>query len=104
MKENEIKSVLVFYSIENDAILDMKFNDIWEKFVLPKIEGVSCRNVFHFESTPEELSVMLKSKNIPIEIFSSIKSEFDLGANVVFISPVVGHPIDGLLAHNFLPH
>lgn len=104
MKEDEIKSALVFYSIEDDAILAMKYKDIWERFIVSKIEGVSCKNVFHSEMSPEELLSLLKSNNIPQELFENIKSEFDLGADIMFVKPVVGEPIDGFMADNFLSH
>ena len=104
MRDDEIKSVLIFYSIDDEAILNLKFKDIWEKFVIANIEGVSCRNVFHFEMSPEELSSLINSKNIPPKILKDIKSEFDLGANIMFVNPVVGEPIDGFMAHNFLSH
>ena len=104
MEENEIKSVLVFYSIEDDAILDMKFNDIWTDFVIAEAEGVRCTNVYHFELPTEELLHMVKGIDISSELFSDIKSEYELGANVMFVNPVVGSPIDGFLLFKFLSH
>jgi len=104
MNEDEIKSALVFYSIEDDSIVNMSINDIWNNFIIAKREGVSCRNVFHFEASPQELLSLMKSKNIDPKLFEDIKSEFDLGAQVMFVSPVVGDPIGGFLAHNFFSH
>ena len=104
MNENEIKSALVFYSIESDEIHNMSINDIWQNFIIAEREGVSCRNVFHFEASPQELLSLMKSKNIAPKLSEDIKSEFDLGAKVMFVSPIAGDPIGGFLAHIFLSH
>ena len=104
MAEKDIKSVLVFYSIEDDSIFDMAIKDIWTDFVISKIEGVRCTNVYHFELPTEELLHMVKGKDISSELFSDIKSEYELGANVMFVNPVVGNPIDGFLLSNYLSH
>ena len=104
MTDNDLKSVLAFYRIESDLIFDMSINDIWTDFVIAKVEGVSCSNVYHFELPTEELLTLVKSKDISSKLFSDIKSEQDSGATVMFVSPVVGSPIDGFLLSNFLSH
>ena len=101
MADKDMKSVLVFYSIENDLIFDMNIKDIWTDFVMSKAEGVRCLNVYHFELSTEELLTLFKSKDIPSELFLQIKNEYDSGANVMFINPVVGTPIDGFLLRKF---
>ena len=102
MAEKDFKSVLVFYRIEDDSIFEMNINDIWTDFVIAKVEGVSCSNVYHFELPTEELLALVKSKVISSKLFSDIKSEFDSGATVMFVNPVVGNPIGGFLLSNFL--
>ena len=104
MAEKTIKSVLVFYRIESELIFDMDIKDIWTDFVIAKVEGVSCSNVFHFELAPVELSALVKSKDISSKLFSDIKSEFETGATLMFVNPVVGNPIDGFLLSTFLSH
>jgi hypothetical protein len=104
MADKDIKSALVFYRIDDDSIYDMSFNDIWTDFVMSKVEGVSCSNVYHFELPTEELLALVKSKDNSSKLFSGIKSEFDSGATVMFVNPVVGSPIDGFLLHKFLSH
>ena len=104
MADNDMKSVLVFYRIESDLIFDMSINDIWTDFVIAKVEGVSCSNVYHFEFSTEELLTLVKSKDNSTGLFTDIKSEFETGATVMFVNPVVGNPIDGFLLSNFLSH
>jgi|GEM_PF-6581702 len=104
MAEKTIKSVLVFYRIESDLIFDMDINDIWTDFVIAKVEGVSCSNVYHFELPTEELLTLVKSKDISSKLFSDIKSEFETGATLMFVNPVVGNPIGGFLLSTFLSH
>jgi len=101
MVDKDIKSALVFYSIKDDSIFDMNIKDIWTKFIMSKAEGVRCLNVYHFELSTEELLTLFKSKDIPSELFSQIKSEYNSGANIMFINPVVGAPIDGFLLQKF---
>jgi hypothetical protein len=79
--------------------------EIWMKFVISNIEGVSCRNVIYFDLSPEELSSLLRGReDVAPELFEDIKGEFDRGANIMFVNPVVGGPVDGIMAHNFLGH
>ena len=104
MAEKNIKSVLVFFRIEDDSIFEMSINDIWINFVIAKVEGVSCSNVFHSELPTEELLFLVKSKDNSTGLFTDIKSEYESGANVMFVNPVVGNPIDGFLLNNFLSH
>ena len=104
MAEENIKSALIFYSIDDDSIFNLSVKDIWVDFIESKVEGVSCNNVYHSELTPDELLSVVKSKDISSEIFAYIKSECDLGANVMFVNPIVGTPIDGFLLHEFFSH
>ena len=102
MADKDKKSVLAFYRIESDLIFDMSIKDIWTNFVMSKVEGVSCSNVYHFEISTDQLLFLLKNKDISTKLFSDIKSEYDSAATVMFIQPVVGSPIDGFLLHKFL--
>ena len=102
MSENNMKSVLAFYRIEDESIFNKSMKDIWNDFVISKVEGVSCSNVFHFEFSTDVLLSLLKSSDITNELLSDINSEYDLGATVMFVMPVVGNPIDGFLLSNFL--
>jgi len=104
MTDNDLKSVLTFYRIESDLIFDMAIKDIWTEFVIAKVEGVSCSNVYQFEFPTEELLTLVKSKDISSKLFSDIKSEYDSGATVMFVKPVVGNPIGGFLLSTFLSH
>ncbi len=104
MAQESIKSALVFYRIEDKSIFDMSIKDIWTNFVVSKGEGVSCTNVFHSEFSTEELLTLVKRKDISSKLFSDINSEYDSGATVMFVNPVVGSPIDGFLLSNFLFH
>ncbi len=104
MAFKDIKSFLVFYSIEDDSIFSMSIKDIWTSFVISKVEGVRCSIVYHFELTTEELLTLVKSKDISSELFSNIKSEYNSGANVMFVKPAVGSPIDGFFLRKFLSH
>ena len=104
MLEEDIRSVLAFYAVDDESIFEMSIKDVWTKFVISKVDGVTCRNIFHSELTPTELLELVKNKDMSSDLFSDIKSEYDLGANVLFVSPVVGEPIDGFLIHQLLSH
>jgi hypothetical protein len=101
MADKDLKSVLSFYRIESDLIFEMSIEDIWTGFVMSKVEGVSCSNVYHFEISTDQLLFLIKNKDYTNELFSDIKSQYDAGATVMFIKPVVGSPIDGFLLHKF---
>lgn len=101
MADKDLKSVLSFYRIESDLIFEMSIEDIWTGFVMSKVEGVSCSNVYHFEISTDQLLFLIKNKDFTNELFSDIKTQYDAGATVMFIQPIVGSPIDGFLLHKF---
>jgi len=102
MSNEKLKSVLVFYSIKDNTVFDMNIEDIWANYVIAKVDNVSCKNVFEFNYAPEELLSLVKSKNLNAKLLADIKSEFESGANVMFVKPVVGNPLDGFFIKDFL--
>lgn len=103
-KDNE--SVLSFYCIDEDDISDMSINDIWTDFVISNVR-VRCSNVYHFDLPITVLLTLLKgnvfkSDDLPTKLFSDIKREYENGATVMFVKPVVGNPIDGFLLRKYL--
>ena len=96
------KSVLSFYSFEDDSFLNMSINDIWVDLVVSHAEGVRCRNIFHSELSTEELLSLVESIDISSKLFSDIKYEYEVEeANVMFVQPIKGSPIGGFLLHKF---
>lgn len=103
MSEDKLKSVLTFYVFRNyEAIRGMGFEHIWRDCVEEKVDGVSCRNVIHIDMPDSELLKAIKSKDFDDELFAAIKTEHELGAQVMFISPVVGVPLDGFHLDSYL--
>ena len=103
-KDNE--SVLSCYCIDEDDISDMSINDIWTDFVISDVR-VRCSNVYHFDLPITDVLAWLKSSDFKSSEFSSkllsdIKREYENGATVMFVQPVVGNPIDGFVLRKFL--
>jgi hypothetical protein len=101
MVEREIKSVILFYFIEDHSIFDTGIQDIWADFVVAKAEGVRCTNVYHTDLTPEDLLGCVNSKDNSNGLFSNIRAEYESGANIMFVNPVVGSPLAGFILHKF---
>lgn len=92
--ENE--SVLSIYLINSSRVYDYAdFLKIWDDFVAAKVPDVSCREIINFSVSVNELYDSITSRNFSQDTYEILKSEFEIGANVVFIQPVVGKPIGG---------
>lgn len=100
------KSVLSFYSLPpcksaNDATLS--YAEIWESYILKKLDGVSCGNVFGFETSAQDLKTLLDSpKSVDAALVKDIQNEFENGAAYMFVSPEIGEPISGYAVATFL--
>ncbi len=103
MGRNEKKqSVLTFYSIPYESIIAMKYDNIFNDFILSKKPDISCRNIFSFELGTETLNEIIISKS-NAEIFSLIKKEFEEdNANYMFIKPIEGMPVNGFYIKEYL--
>ncbi len=101
MSGDQAKSVLSFYVIPGKLFLKLNFKAIWEDFV-DAPNSARCTNVFHFDMTTDELMNMLRNRDFSSELLNDIRVESDSGANVVFISPVKGAPLDGFFIHELL--
>ena len=97
MKKVAYKSALTLYSIPYKEIFDLDYQEIWDQYVMSKADRVSCRNVIHTIHKPDELLDMLEKSELTIELSKMIKEEIKLGANVLFVKPIKGGPIGGLL-------
>jgi hypothetical protein len=95
MDSEESRSCLVFYEISDDRISDMDFNEIWNNFVIAKIDGVRCSNVIAFMLTPENLLEHLSGEKGNTSIIKLLEDELEAAANIVFVKPVKGRPISG---------
>jgi hypothetical protein len=87
----ETQSVLMGYAI-NINLDGMAFDEVWDDFIDSKQDGVRCSDVLHFAIPPNELARMLRKGDLRTVLDEMRK----LGANFVFVGPVVGKPIDGL--------
>jgi hypothetical protein len=97
MKEKDFKSVLTLYSIPYKEICNLKYQEIWDQYVMSKVDDVSCRNVVHTIFKPTDLLNMFERSKLTRELSKMIKEEIELGANVLFIKPMQGGPIGGFL-------
>ena len=101
MKEEDYKSALTLYSIPYKEISDLDYREIWDQYVMSKVDGVSCRNVIHTIHSPDELLDMLEKSELPTELSKMIKEEIKSGANVLFVKPIQGDPKGGFLTDHF---
>lgn len=86
-----IQSVLRGYSIEHN--LDgMSYDEVWDELVDTQSDGITCREVLHFDLVPRDLASLLRKGELR-DVIDEMRS---VGANFVFVGPVVGSPIDGL--------
>lgn len=85
------QSVLMGYAIAHN--LDgMSYDEVWDELVDTKSDGVTCCDVLHFELAPRDLASLLRKGELR-DVIDEMRS---VGANFVFVGPVVGSPIDGL--------
>ena len=101
MKEEDYKSALTLYSIPYKEISDLDYREIWDQYVMSKVDGVSCRNVVHTLFSPDELLDIVEKSKLTSELSKMIKEEIELGANVLFVQPIQGSPIGGFLTDDF---
>jgi hypothetical protein len=101
MSDDQAKSVLSFYEIPGKFFLNLNFKAIWEDFV-DAPNSARCTNVFHFDMTTDELLNMLRNKDFHSELLKDISAEASSGANVVFVQPIKGAPLDGFFVHELL--
>lgn len=95
--------VLTFYSAQLDGADNFDYQDAWEKCIVAKADGVFCRNVFHIDMPPSELSRLLRTENgFKESLLDAIHSEYLGGAVLMFVQPQVGAPIDGFYIDEFL--
>jgi hypothetical protein len=56
MGATENKCMSAFYRIDDDAIFGNTYDVIWNKFVVAKVDDVSCANVFEYDFSAAELA------------------------------------------------
>jgi hypothetical protein len=100
--DDNIKSVLVFYFIDDESISSKSYQSVWNSFIDKKVEGVVCKNVFHCEFPEYDLLSLIEARDLKSEIFELINSEYHQGANFMFVNPVVGAPIGGFWIQQLL--
>ena len=100
--DDNIKSVLVFYFIDDESISSKSYQSVWNSFIDKKVEGVVCKNVVHFELPEQELLSLITAKKLQAEVLDLINSEYHLGANFMFVNRVVGAPIGGFWIQQLL--
>lgn len=85
------QSVLMGYAIHHN--LDgMSYDEVWDELVEIKSDGVTCRDILHFDLAPKDLASLMRKGELR-DVIDEMRS---LGANFVFVGPGVGSPIDGL--------
>lgn len=100
MKDDDNKSLLHFYDIPYKSIIDMSIKDIWDRYVMKSADGVCCRNIFSFDMHLDSLVYLVKNIDNKSDLFSGIRSEYEYGANVVFVSHPNGEPVYGFLLND----
>ena len=98
------KSAIVFYAIEHKNIEDLSYEDAWKICVAGNFDEISCRNIFRFDMTADNLGNILRN---PIQldkaILKGIEEEHLMGdANFMFVKPEVGEPIDGFFIKAYI--
>lgn len=88
---SENRSLLTGYGIKS-CLEGMAFDEVWDDLIDTKADGITCHDVLHFDLAPKELSKLLRKGELR-DVLAEMRSA---GANFVFVSPVVGKPIDGL--------
>jgi hypothetical protein len=85
------RSVLTGYAIQHN--LDgMSYDEVWDELVETQSDGVTCREVLHFDLAPRDLASLLRKGELR-DVIDEMRS---VGANFVLVGPVVGRPLDGL--------
>ena len=102
--EQGIKSVIAFYEIRGNGIAKSDFQKAWTRVVNESPKTISCRTVFHFDiNVTELLNRVNELKESDDELLQDILDQHHHnGANFMFVSPVVGAPIDGFYLEYFL--
>ena len=68
MKEEDYKSVLTLYSIPYKEIRNLEFQEIWDRYVMSKVDDVSCRNVVHTIFKPNDLLDMFEKSKLTTDL------------------------------------
>ena len=90
------KCVAAFYRIDDDVI--------WNKFVVAKVDDVSCANVFEYDFSSAELAEHLGGGGLGGVMRSDMRSELDAGATYVFVKPAASDPVAGFALAKLLGH
>lgn len=94
--------VLTFYSLPSTAN-EASFEEVWQKYVLGKVDGVACKQVFRFEKTPEALVAYLeKRERVNKPLLKDIAEMLDSGAAYMFVASTQGGPIYGEYITDYL--
>jgi len=102
MAKNSHHSVLSFYQIDERALRKMDPTQIWVELIATNRREASCKNIYSFKISPEQLLAEISSGRISDELLSDIRREYENGANLVFIQPIVGSPLGGLFIEDLI--
>lgn len=94
---------LVFYCIGHASPNKMRFQKIWDSYVVKRNDDVSCTNIFNYPSlTPEMLADSLRDKTSRLEFLPLIKEEHQKVADYVFVCGDRGRPLAGFHLKQFI--
>jgi hypothetical protein len=62
--DDNIKTVLVFYFIDDESISSKSYQSVWSSFIEKKVEGVVCKNVVHFEFPEHDLFTLIEARDL----------------------------------------
>jgi hypothetical protein len=96
------KCVLTFYSLPKSANED-SYLDVWQKYVLGKVDGVACKNVFEFDMKPDQLVARLKLRSkVSKALLADIERMLDSGADYMFAASTTDGPVYGTYIADYL--
>lgn len=98
------KSVLLFYQINQVTIYAKDFDEIWNKYISSKSDEARCINAIQFDIPASKLFSLIQERRIADEFFCELQTEYEKGANVVFVVPLNSNPIGGFFLNKLISH
>jgi hypothetical protein len=98
------KSVLLFYQINQVTIYAKNFDEIWNNYVSLNSDEARCINAIQFDIPASKLLSLIQERKMAEEVFFDLQTEYEKGANVVFVVPLNASPIGGFFLNKLISH
>lgn len=94
--------VLTFYSLPRTAD-EASYTEVWQKYVLGKVDGVACKNVLSLDMKPEKLvELLMQRSKVDVALLGDIERMQNSGATYMFVATTNNGPVFGAYIADYL--